>query len=452
MIARSIPGWALTISEEDALSKKFMREIARRFTFIDDPGITRYVTRVGERIVGVLPRNPYRFRFFVIKDDAYNAFAGPGGVIFVNSGLLAAMDNPGELAGILGHEVVHVYSRHISDRIDRSKQIGIVTLAGLVAAIALGATGAGAAANAMVMGSMAAGQTLALSYSRADEMQADQLGVKILVKAGYHPGGLVSMLEKIRQKQWVDTTQFPTYLRTHPAAEDRMAYISAWIDRQKNLPAVPSVEDRTAFAWIRARVTALYGDKNKALTDYSAAVEKAPDDPVANYGDGLVLERIGHYREAARHLKRALASHLFDADLLVDLGRVYFQDGRYQAATDTLKGALEISPDNMDGRYYLGRTLLNQKDFSAAVNIFGKLLHANPDYRDLMYFAGQAYGKQGNLKDAYYYLGRFYYRKGRIRQAIVQLEKAGQLADDAERKKEIKQMLKTLKAEFSHRK
>ena len=123
ILVRPTPVAAITISEEENLSEKFMREVTRHFTFIEDPVLLNYLNTMGKRIIGVLPPQPYKFRFYLIKEDAYNAFAGPGGVIFVNSGLLAAMENPDELAGILAHEITHVLSRHISDRIDGDRSI-----------------------------------------------------------------------------------------------------------------------------------------------------------------------------------------------------------------------------------------------------------------------------------------------------------------------------------------
>ena len=441
------PVVAITISEEEKLSEKFMREVRRHFTFIEDPVLLNYVNSVGKRIIEVLPPQPYNFRFFLIKEDVYNAFAGPGGVIFINSGLLAAMESPDDLAGILAHEITHVLSRHISDRIDRSKQIGIVTLAGLVAAIALGAAGEGSAANAMMVGSMATGQSMALAYSREDEMQADQLGLKILIKAGYHPAGLVSMMKKIRQKQWYDTNQIPTYLRTHPASEERMVYISAWIERQKDLPEYLSEKGRADFDWIRTRVGALYGEKNQMLAHFSGEVKKRPEDPLAHYGYGLILGRSGRFGEAAAHLKKTIARRAFDAQLLIDLGRVYFLDGRFSEALGTLEGAVAIDPVNPDGLYYLGRTQLALNKTSEAIAAFENLLRINPNHRDLMYFAGQAFGQQGNMEEAYYFLGRNYYNQGKIKTAIVQLEKAMDLATKDERKSEIETLLKELRAE-----
>ncbi|MEA3232779.1 MAG: M48 family metalloprotease [Thermodesulfobacteriota bacterium] len=447
ILVRSTPAAAITISEEEKLSEKFMHEVTRHFTFIEDPVLVNYLRTMGKRIIGVLPPQPYKFRFFLIKDNAYNAFAGPGGVIFVNSGLLAAMENPDELAGILAHEITHVLSRHISDRIDRSKQIGIATLAGLVAAIALGAAGEGSVASAMLMGSMATGQSMALAYSREDEMQADQLGLKILTKAGYHPVGLVSMMNKIRQKAWYDTNQIPTYLRTHPASEERIVYISAWIERQKDLPEPLSNKELTDFNWIRTRIKALYGEREQMLAYFSDDVKKRPADPLAHYGYGLILARSGRFKEAAAHLKKTLARRAFDAQLLVDLGRVYFLDGRFSEALGTLEGAVAIDPGNPDGLFYLGRTRLSLKKTSEALAAFEDLLRINSNHRDLMYFAGQAYGQQGNMEEAHYYLGRYFYNQGKIKPAIVQFKKAMDLAAKAARKSEIEALLKELRAE-----
>ena len=111
------------------------------------------MNKIGNRILSVLPQQPFNYHFYVIKEDVYNAFATPAGHIFVYTGLLDAMDEEEELAGILGHEIAHVYCRHISQKIERSKKIGIATLAGIAAGILLGVGGAGEAANAVTMGS-----------------------------------------------------------------------------------------------------------------------------------------------------------------------------------------------------------------------------------------------------------------------------------------------------------
>ena len=188
--------------------------------------VVAYVNNIGKRILSALPQQPFKYRFYVIDEDVYNAFATPAGHIFVYTGLLDAMEEEEELAGILGHEIAHVYCRHISQKIERSKKIGVATLAGIAAGILLGVGGAGEAASAVTMGSMAAGQTAELSYSRENEMQADQFGLKFITEAGYSASGLLKILKKIRSKTWFGSDQIPKYLMTHPAVEDRIAFIA----------------------------------------------------------------------------------------------------------------------------------------------------------------------------------------------------------------------------------
>jgi len=188
----------ISAKKEQELSEEFLKAVFKRFEIIDDPLIVKYINNIGNRIVATLPPQPFKYHFYVIKEDAYNAFAGPAGHIFIFSGLIEAMDNEEELAGIIGHEISHVVCRHISKRIERSKKISALSLAGIAAGILLGIAGAGEAAQAVMVGSQAAGHSAALAYSREDEMQADEIGLKYLKKAGYNGKELITILQKIK--------------------------------------------------------------------------------------------------------------------------------------------------------------------------------------------------------------------------------------------------------------
>ena len=138
--------YSLTVSEEEKLSRGILKHIYQQYEIIEDPAIVDYVNKVGNRIVEGLEEPLFNYRFHIIKVDAYNAFAIPAGYIFINSGLLAAMDSEEELAGILAHEIAHVNARHISQRIERSRKTGWATMAGMAAGILMGAAGGGEAA------------------------------------------------------------------------------------------------------------------------------------------------------------------------------------------------------------------------------------------------------------------------------------------------------------------
>jgi predicted Zn-dependent protease len=380
---------SITAAEEEELSREFMNVVLKSVKFVEDPDIVNYVNKVGKKIVSVLPPQPFTYHFYIIKEDVYNAFATPAGHIFIYSGLMAAMDNEEELAGIIGHEIAHVLCRHISQKIDRSKKISIATLAGIAAGIFLGAEGAGEIGSAVMMGSMAAGQSMTLAYSRRDERQADQIGLKYLTEAGYSGYGLLTMLRKIRSKHWFGTEQVPTYLITHPAPEERLAYIGAWLE--KNMKKPPPLEtDSSEFKRVNTRLVALYGDETLSLRKYKSAVTKNPKNPMANYGYG-----------------------------------------------------------HPEGLFYIGRTQMELGRFKDAESTLKTLTKKCPDYKPGFYFLGNTYGKQGNLADAHYTLGLYYTKKREYRNAVVQFEKALEKTTDPHKKEEIKNLLKKVSRRYA---
>ena len=441
---------SITAAEEEELSREFMKVIHKSLKFVEDPVIVNYVNKVGKKIVSILPPQPFNYRFYVIEEDIFNAFATPAGHIFIYSGMMAAMENEEELAGILGHEIAHVFCRHISQKIDRSKKISIATLAGIAAGIFLGAEGAGDVGSAVVVGSMAAGQSMTLAYSRDDERQADQIGLEQLTKAGYSGYGLPTMLSKIRSKHWFGTEQIPTYLTTHPAPEDRLAYIGAWLE--KNRIKQKSMTGSSEFKKVNTRLVALYQDETVALQKYKNAVTKNPKNPMANYGYGLVLARIGNKKDAAVYIKKALEREAFNPDFLVALGRIYFLDGQYQKALTILESAVSIAPDDPEGLFYLGRTLMEMGKFKDAESTLRTLTKKHSDYKPGFYFLGNTYGKQGKLADAHYTLGLYYTKKSEHRNAVVQFEKALELTKDPGKKQEIKNLLKKVSKRYANEK
>ena len=159
---------SITIKEEEDLSRQMMAAIYKHFDLIEDPVVVDYVNNIGNRILATLPQQPFRYRFYVINDDVYNAFATPAVHIFVYTGLIDAMDEEEELAGIIGHEIAHVYCRHISQRIERQKKMGWASIAGMAAGVLLGMGGAGEAASAVTMGTQGAVQSSELAYGLED--------------------------------------------------------------------------------------------------------------------------------------------------------------------------------------------------------------------------------------------------------------------------------------------
>jgi predicted Zn-dependent protease len=424
------------------MAKEIMQLAFHRLNLVQDPFILGYVNDIGNKILAHVPEQPFEYRFYVPLEDVYNAFAFPAGHIFINSGLFIALENEEELAGILAHEIAHVVCRHISQRIERSKKINMATLAGLVAGIFLGTGGAATAANAVALGSVAAGQSLALAYSRANEMQADQLGLNYLNAAGYSGRGLLTSLHKIRSKQWFGSEEVPSYLLTHPASEDRIAYISNWLEQHDQNPD-QKPEPGKKFIRVRTRLLALYGEKASAMNELALGVKQNPEDPIAQWGYGLLLGRDGRYLEAVKHLKKALEKRALDPYFLIDLGQIYYLDGRYNDALTTLEGAIGRTGNNPDGLFYLGRTRMEVDRLQAAVETFEDLIRSYPNYVQAYYHLGEAYGKMNKLPEAHFNLGIYYHKRRDFKNAAFHLKRALRDMADPHKREAIEKLLKS---------
>jgi predicted Zn-dependent protease len=436
--------FSITIKEEEEMSRQMMAMIYKYLDVIDDPVLVPYVNKIGNRILATLPKQPFNYQFHVINEDIYNAFATPAGHIFVYTGLLNAMQTEEELAGIMGHEVAHVYCRHISQKIERSKKIRMATLAGAAAGLLLGMGGASEAGSAVSMGSAAAGQSAELAYSRENEMQADQVGVDFLTKANYSADGLLQILKKIRGKTWFGSDQIPTYLMTHPAVEDRIAFITSWLEsyNSRHKPIPPANPDE--FNRVHTRSETSYGDEQIVLSNLESEVKKNPKDPLVNYRYGLILARLGKREKAIAHMRIALTKRAFDPYILKDLGWIYYLDGKYPQALKTLESACTMIPKDPECQFYLGRTLMEMGDLAGASERLLQVTREFPRFTQAYYFLGQSLGKQQQLGDAHYYLGVFYLRKRDFKNAKIQLQLALKHSQDDEKRKQIQDWLSAM--------
>jgi predicted Zn-dependent protease len=385
----------------------------------------------------------------VINQAEYNAFATPAGHIFVYSGLLEAMDGEDELAGILGHEISHVYCRHISQKIELAKKVGWAQIAGMAAGVLLGAaSGSGAAASAVTMGSAATGATTQLAFSRENEMQADELGLKFLSQAGYGADGLLRALKKIRGKQWFGKDQIPTYMMTHPAIDDRIAYVTSWIEDHRAGAAPRLKLDPADFERTLTRLIVGYSDTTAELSRLEQTLQRDPGNTLARYRYGLVLARANRAAEAITQLKEVLARNAFNPYMLRDLGKAYFLNGQLDSALSALDSARSMIPDDPDTLFYMGRIQQELGRRDEAVSLYTAVIQRAPDYREAYYFLGQNLGQQGSLADAHYYLGLYHLKARDLKTAAVQFRQSIRNAGDPEKRERAQRLLKQVEDEI----
>ncbi|KPA12131.1 peptidase M48 Ste24p [Candidatus Magnetomorum sp. HK-1] len=433
---------AMTIQEEIELGKVFVRQVKSQLPIIEDQDILAYVSYVGNRLLENVPEKYFDFHFYVIREQTYNAFAGPGGHIFIHSGLIESMTSELELAGILAHEIAHVTCRHISERIDRSKKMNMATLAGTIAGILIG----GNVGVAMVYGSAAAQQSMFLAYTREDEREADQNSLRYLRDARYNGRGLISILKKIRKVSWADVSDIPTYMMTHPGLNERLSYIDTALSANPDFARLPEEITLSRFKKINIRLRALYGDSHQSKL-FALHLINNPNDYLSRYGYGLRLAVSGKREAAISELKKALQSRPFDADILRDTGITYFYDGHYKNAIKYLQSANDIVPNDVECQFFMGRTREKLGNSDAAAQLWERLLTIHPDHNKLHYYLGNLYGKKGSTGDAHYHLGIFYEKKNNVRLARFHLKKAlGATDKSSSRYAEIEKLLKNIKS------
>jgi len=240
-----------SIEKEIALGKQLAQEVERQAKVIDDPIIAEFVNRVGQNIV----RNSdakVPFTIKVLDTEEVNAFALPGGFFFVNTGLILKADNEAELAGVMGHEIAHVAARHGTKAATKGQMAQIAMIAASIA-IPYGWTG-----YAIRQGAGLAIPMGFLTFSRANEREADHLGLQYMYKAGYDPNSFVDFFEKIQTMEKKKPGTVAKVFSTHPMTDDRIK--AAQDEIQKDLPSKPEyVLNTSEFNNVKARISMLHG-------------------------------------------------------------------------------------------------------------------------------------------------------------------------------------------------
>ncbi len=243
--------------KEIALGRQLAQEVARQAKLVDDPLISEYVNRLGQNLV----RNSdahFPFTFKVLDDESLNAFALPGGFVFVNSGLIKIADEEDELAGAIAHEIAHVAARHMTRKATKSQMAGILTVPLSVLLGGWGGVAARQTAGAMIPMTF-------LSFDRKDETEADYLGVQYMYAAGYDPTGVISIFEKMESLNRKRPGAISSLFSSHPPDETRIRNTHKEIELI--LPARPEyVVSTSEYRAIRERLIDLLSAR-KQQTD-----------------------------------------------------------------------------------------------------------------------------------------------------------------------------------------
>lgn len=240
-------------ASERQIGAKTREELVREYGEVDDPPLRSYVTKVGLRLSAVSDRPRLDYVFTVLDSGVVNAFAAPGGFIFVTRGLLERMESEAELAAVLGHEIGHVCAWHSVAMIQKQMGAGILTLLGTIAA---GVAAGPEASIALMQTASLFGDLYLLGYSRENELEADRIGLRYALSAGYDGSAALVFFQRLKdlEDQAGGGDEWEPYLRSHPKTEERVALAKDYLSRMESFRRPPA-ETTGEFKAYRERLS-----------------------------------------------------------------------------------------------------------------------------------------------------------------------------------------------------
>lgn len=430
-------GWgSFTLNDEAELARKFDLVIKTRFPPVQDTVVLDYVQAVVDRLLAVMPPQPFPVRVTVVEHPALNAFASPGGRVTVFTGLIAQLESEDELASVLAHELAHVSERHVAQGIERSQYLSVGTLVGMLAGVLLGAGGNAESGKALMFGAAAGASSLAFKYSRENEHAADQLGFATLVDVGFDPEAMPRAFARMRRLQWLGGGgNVPSYLSTHPALEERITALEA---RAREIAAKRQRSRDVAssrFALVQTIVRAEFTSPESAKAHFRA--QEAADSCRAALGLGMASARLHQTAEAEASLRRAMACPETRPVAAREMGRLVLSLGRVSQAVDFLQDAQrELSGDVATG-VLLAQTFLDLGNAQQAWTMVQPALERFAYDSVLWQLAGRIEAARGKESAAHLAFARAFAFARRWEKYTWHLQRAKALAQTPEERQAI---------------
>lgn len=400
----------LSKNDEAQIGAAIMRRINASDTIVKDPQVVEYVNEVGHRVAAHANDGDYKFTFFVVDDPSINAFALPGGYIGVHTGLLEATRNEDELAGVLAHEIAHVTQRHIARAVTANKRQSLLSTAVMLGAMIAGAMGGldGDAMQGAIAMAQGASVQAQINFTRANEHEADRIGMSALADAGFNPDGMASFFEVISRSGGPSAARVPEFLRTHPVSSTRIAEARS---RARSYPPVRT-EDSINYGIARARlVVARYDQPADAVeflerqrSDYQTVRWKYAL-AVAYQADDQYWKALRIFEELTNREPEIIAYHIGLAEAQLELEQV-------DEATQTYEQALELFPRNIPLVVSYAKALMRFGDAERSHTLLLDLFNNTAPTPDQVLLIARAAIAADEIAEAHYYRAEYSFMTG----------------------------------------
>ena len=250
-VALGISACGVSQQQEVQLGQQESAQIQQQLPLVQDAVINQYVNALGNQIASHTSRADLQWQFYVVNTDVVNAFALPGGIIYVNRGVLERADRMDELAGVMGHEIEHVVRRHSVKQMEQMQGANV--------GVALACTLTNICSNQAAAAAINVGGTAIFAkFSRTDEVQADEGGFHNVLNAGISPNGMLTFFQKLlAEEQQSNNSNVSSWFADHPGTQDRIADIQRMLAQVSASQLRSLTTDTQAFQQMKRRVMSL---------------------------------------------------------------------------------------------------------------------------------------------------------------------------------------------------
>ncbi len=409
----------LSLAEEQRFGAAFMRNLRGALNIINDPEIESYITSLGERLT-TNSNSQQRFNFFVIHDPTINAFAGPGGHIGINTGLIMTSESESELASVMAHEVAHVTQRHLARAFEAATRSNLPTTAAIIAAIILASQGSDLGEAALAT-ALATSTQKRINFTRQNEKEADRIGMALLASSKFDPQGMPSFFERLYRRNKGSDTLNIEYLRTHPLTLSR---VSDSRNRAVQYPT-PAAKDPTNYLLIKARLQVLASQEiEKTTQQFYYQLEKGTPQQrhIARYGYALSLAKANQHDEAIKQIELLIQQDPQRLNYLIAAANIAFSAAQYSRAATICEEQLKLYPHHHALTSLYAMALLKLGESQQASALLYEHIRRYPLNPPLYKLLAQAEYSNQDLPASHEALAEYYYLMGLMHNAIAQFK------------------------------
>jgi predicted Zn-dependent protease len=432
-------------NEERELGTAWLRLYRAHVPTSTDPFIQAYLEQLLQRLSVHADLNHRDLELVVVNSPALNAFAVPGGIIGVNTGLFLHAQNEQQLSSVLAHELAHLSQRHYARGLERQKNAMLPNMAALLAGLVIAATAGGDAGMAAIAATQAGALDQQLRFSRQMEQEADRLGMGIMAKAGMDPYAMGDMFEAMLR-----STRFsrrpPEFLMSHPVTESRISDARL---RAERYPRREQQEMDLMFHLVRARIVLAHeNNPQQAVRRFMDEMEGSvfPAE-AARYGLVLALTKTHELERARETLQPLLESSPHNSAYITAAADIEAAEERFDKALPLLHSALERTPDSHPLNVRYAEMLMTAGRYGLGESVLEKHVKRRPGDPYLWYLLAETHGLAGHILQVHTARAEYFVLVGLFDKAEIQLKNALARVEESDTRKraELNERLKEVR-------